>query len=582
MDEISEIRARINILDLVQQRVSLKKAGKNWKGLCPFHDDKNPSFFVTPTLGRYTCWSCGEKGDIFTWVMKTQNIDFGEALRQLAQQAGVTLKSKAGGTKIDRSQTEAWRAAMNDAQAFFRDQLRKSSTALDYCEKRGLDLQTLDDWEVGYAPDVGDALAQHLKRKGHNLNDCKELFLVDQDTGGGYYDRFRGRLMFPIRDEKEDLVAFGGRILGSGQPKYINSSDTPLYRKSRVLYGFHRAKNSFGKGGKAILCEGYLDVIACHRAGATGAVASLGTALSSDHAKLMKRWVDSVLILYDADAAGQKAADRAIDVLGEANLICQIALMPPGDDPDSLLQREGPGGVQRALQRSESPLDFRIHTLESTLGPEDVEFWPKLVSLLSTANSELELDRHVVLWAHQYPGHTDPVAAQRALRREVGRLKRSASADRANPGSHQTSKPTPPPRTPLLSQELVILSAFLSTDLRLAAWEILIEPTNLLTPTAREVADGIRNAFSLQPPTGEPRNWLGQLPDSVQELFAELELDNRTGPLSKEVLSDAAQRLLSKIEKRRIFERRGTAQDATEKSEIIERIAKLKGVNKQS
>ncbi len=421
-DETREIRARIDILDLVGQRVSLKRAGKVWKGLCPFHDDRNPSFTVSQETGRYKCWSCGEGGDIFNWVMKTQNVEFREALEILARAAGVTLESR--GKKQDPSQRELWHTAMNEALAFFREQFEKSEQARSYCEGRSLSKQITDDWEIGYSPDAGDLLAVRLKRKGLPLNECKPLFLVDQDTSGGYFDRFRGRLMFPIRDERGELVAFGGRLLGDGQPKYINSGDTPIYRKSRVLYGLYRARDLLQKQRMAILVEGYLDVIACHRAGLSGALASLGTSLTEEHAKLLKRWCDEVTILYDSDEAGQKATRRAIEVLQADGLRVKVALMPPGDDPDTLLKAGGAGAVNRTIQQSVSPVEYEIHDLKRRLDPSTDLFWAEVNGALAKATN-LEFEKLAPGLAGLYPGIRDPIVAMRALRRDVAKLKRS-------------------------------------------------------------------------------------------------------------------------------------------------------------
>ncbi|MFQ3677909.1 MAG: DNA primase, partial [Fimbriimonadaceae bacterium] len=296
--EREEIRARISIVELVGQRVSLKRTGKDWKGLCPFHPDKNPSFSVSETTGRYRCWSCGETGDVFSWVMKTQNVDFPEALEILARQAGVELTPRAGAP--DHSLRVRQLAAMEEALKFFREQLVRSREALGYVERRGLDQEILDAWEIGYAPADGSPLSRRLGKAGFPLEMCRDLFLVDQ-SGSGYRDKFFNRLMFPIRNERGELVAFGGRVLGDGHPKYINSGDTPIFRKSRVLYGMFRAREAMRRRRHAVLVEGYLDVIACHRAGVDTAVASLGTALAEEHAQLLRRWVDEVTIFYDGD-----------------------------------------------------------------------------------------------------------------------------------------------------------------------------------------------------------------------------------------------------------------------------------------
>lgn len=582
-DEISEIRARINIVDLVSQRVSLKKRGKNYTGLCPFHEDRNPSFNVNSEMGRYTCWSCGEKGDIFNWVMKTQNIEFADALKVLAQMAGVTLKAK--GPTVSKSQSEMWKGAMEEALKFFCDQLKKSAPALAYCEKRDILPQTIDDWELGYAPDAdgGAVLANHLKSKGYSLSECKSLFLVDQDSSGSYFDRFRARLIFPIRDEKGDIVAFGGRIMGDAQPKYINSGDTPLYRKSRVLYGFHRAKQSLTKGAKAILCEGYLDVIACHRAGAATAVASLGTSLTSDHAKLLKRWCDEVVILYDNDPAGQKAAERAIDIFEEAGLRPLIALMPKGDDPDSLLRREGPGSVVRAISAGVSPLEFRIQRLEEILAPHEPEFWSSLVEILAKTNNEMELDRFVVKFAHQYPGMPNSLSAQRALRRQVSQQRRNLTTWKAKGAEGESPRYSAKiPTSSLLPRERILFKAFLTPGLRPRAWEMLKDPQKLVTPLARDLAKDISTQFSLNPPTGEIVSWIGHLGESSAEALTEISMWDTEAPLTLEVLDDAFLRLKGQMERRTLTESRTIADDDDAKQEILSKLRKLKGVNKQS
>ncbi|MCH8980224.1 MAG: DNA primase, partial [Armatimonadetes bacterium] len=276
-DERELVRSRIDILDLVGQRVRLKRSGKNWTGLCPFHEDRNPSFSVSPDIGRYKCWSCDASGDVFTWVMETQGVEFREALEILAKQAGVELTR---GSRQDHTRRRRMTDAMAVALDFFRDQLQVSQRAREYCKGRGLDDDTLARWDIGYAPDLGEALAAELKKKGCKLSECRELFLVDGNEQIGYGDRFRGRVIFPIRDDQGNLIAFGGRIIGDGRPKYINSSDTPLFSKSRTLYGMHRARDTVRKLRRAVVVEGYLDVIACHRAGVTNAVATLGTSLA--------------------------------------------------------------------------------------------------------------------------------------------------------------------------------------------------------------------------------------------------------------------------------------------------------------
>lgn len=546
-DQRDEIRARIDIVALVGRQVALKKAGKDWKGLCPFHPDKNPSFNVSPRTQTYRCWSCGEKGDIFDWVMKTENVEFREALQILAKYAGVELRERNPG---ERSAKLKMQAAMEEALAFFSEALSKSSQARAYCDERGLDHDVRARWELGYAPEVGDALANHLKRKGFVLAECKSLFLVEPDSTGGYYDKFRGRLMFPIRDERGDLVAFGGRVLGDGLPKYINSSDTPIYRKSRVLYGLFQSKDAISKARRAVLVEGYLDAIACHRAGVPTAIASLGTAMSEDHAKLLKRWCDEVSVLYDADEAGQKAAARAAEILAPEGLRVRIALMPKGQDPDTLLRQAGASAVRKSVENAVSPVEFRIKSIKERLGPDDDDYWQEVVAALATAANPIELDSFIVQLAAEYPGTRDSAQAQMSLRAWVARTRKAAN----KPGPLRASAAVamqPRQTTSMLSQEAAIFRCLFEPDLARQAWEILEEPEILETGFAEEVLKELKQTFGAAP-QGEPRVWLPRLePEHIREaLIAIAESDHLM--VSEEVLADAAAGLRKRRDRREI------------------------------
>lgn len=571
-DETREIRARVDLVDLVSQRVSLKKAGKTWKGLCPFHEDRNPSFTVSSETGRYKCWSCGEAGDIFTWVMKTQNVEFKDALQILAKAAGVTLSRS--GPKQDSSQREVWQTAMAEALSFFKEQLAKSSHAIEYCERRGLSKEVLETWELGYAPDVGDALAGTLKRKGLPLAECKQLFLVDTDSSGGFFDKFRARLIFPIRDERGELVAFGGRLLGDGVPKYINSSDTPIYRKSRVLYGMNRAKEALQKERRAVLVEGYLDVIACHQAGVTGALASLGTSLAEDHARLLKRWCDEVVILYDSDAAGQKAAHRAVDILKVEGLKVRIALMPDGEDPDTLLKSGGTGAVLRTIEKSVAPMEFDLHELQKRLKPSQTEFWDEAVGILATAPNEMELDRFIVQLAPLYPGLRDPVEAIKTIRREVDRQRK-----RPAPRVPYVAKAIVEPAVvvtdvqSLKVAELIVLRAFLSEDLREAAWEALQDADLMMTGLGADIASAINGAFPLKAPEGPPSLWLSEVqPEAMVGALNDLQYDRRVAQLSETVLSDTIEGLKTRKVKREFTQKKSTSAD---RNDLLMQLRKL-------
>ncbi len=506
-DDVDLVRSRTDLVALVQQRVALKKAGKSWKGLCPFHDDRNPSFTVNQETGWYKCWSCGAQGDVFDWVMNTERVEFPEALRILAKAAGVELQSR---SKKDPSLAEKQEGAMDAALAYFRRQFELSAEAKAYCSGRDLDPGTLERWEIGFAPSVNAALATTLQKAGFSLAEARALFLVDEDSTGGFFDRFRGRLMFPIRDERGRLVAFGGRIIGDGQPKYINSSDTPLYSKSRVLYGMHRAKDAIAKARQAVLVEGYLDVMACHKAGVETAVASLGTSLTEDHARLLKRWCDRVVVLYDADPAGQKATDRAATVLEAGGLDVRVAQMAQGEDPDTLLRRDGPAAVLRAVDGTVSVLEFRVEAAARAHDPGGREFWGEAAKALARARDPIERARQIDVLALRYPFTKDLGTARTALESMVRDL--LPTPEVAPRGSRRTARPSVRARRLKMGNaEAAVLRALLADDLRAEAWAACREPRLFYTDEGSRLAASVAEAFPDGPPEGPPSAWLNRL-----------------------------------------------------------------------
>lgn len=516
-DERDLIRSRVNIVDLVSQRLPLKKSGKSWTGLCPFHNDRNPSFHVSPDTGRYRCWSCGASGDIFNWVMETQKLEFREALQFLADLAGVKLATydKEGADKR-KDQLEM----MGIAQAFFREQLASNSDAIAYCNQRGLTADVRDAWGLGYGPESGDLLGQHLRKRGIILADAQELFLVQRDDTGGYFDRFRSRLTIPIYDERGQLVAYGGRIIGTGIPKYINSGDTPLFSKSHLLYGLNLAKERMAKTGQGVLVEGYMDVIACHRAGVTNAVASLGTSLTEDQVKILKRWCQDVVILYDRDEAGQKAAEKATEMLMRAGVRTRIALPPPGDDPDSLLEKEGPHAVERIIETAVDPIDHRLALIRERFQPEDEQYWKQAVAALVLAENALELERRLAPLAAEYPGMPDRASAQNALRRMVGQAKRRRAHHAEEGQEHEAPKSLGRERQGL---ERIILAAIVHEECRAIAWPILPALRKFGSLPARAASAKLSEVFGAASPQGAIGNWIHQLEDGpVMDLLSDI------------------------------------------------------------
>lgn len=503
--------------------------------------------------------------------MKTAHVEFPDALKELAQIAGIELKAR--GPSAPPGLRELHRAAMAEAQSFFRESLARSALAREYLGHRAIDGGTVESWGLGYAPDSGEALANHLRRKGFDLNECKALFLVDERERGGFYDKFRGRLMFPIRDERGELVAFGGRLLGDGQPKYINSSDTPLYRKSRVLYGFDQARDRISKERRAVLVEGYLDVIACHLADEKTAVASLGTALSEEHAKLLKRWAEDVTILYDADEAGQKAAERAVGLLRNEELRVRVALMPQGEDPDTLLRKAGPAAVRRAVELGLTPLDFAIGQLEAKKGPSEEVFWEELVSILASSRADLELEKHLDRFSALYPGLRDPAAARRRLEQLIARKRPQSEAPR---GGRPAAVPEHIPLSePLLGAEFHLFRAFQEPEFRRFAWMFALQEAYFETGSAIGLSQAIREAFPQAPPEGPLASWLSRLPEDQQRVMEALRMDFRGEKLNEETLADAVEVLKKRTARRDMLRLRRRDLTVQERQEIILRLKTL-------
>lgn len=575
--EVDDIRARVDIVDLVSQRVQLKKTGKSFTGLCPFHEDKRPSFTVNPLIQRYKCWSCGEGGDIFTWVMKTQNMEFPEALELLATQAGVVL-SKRTGDAPSKSERSLQLEIMESALSFFQDQLTKSSIAKDYLSNRGIEQPAIEEWELGYAPDVGEAMAVFLQKKGYSLPLCRTLFLVEEDSSGGYYDKFRGRLMFPIRDERGALVAFGGRVLGDGLPKYINSSDTPLYRKSRVLYGMNIASSVITKmkPRQAVLCEGYLDVIACHRAGVKGAVASLGTALSEDHAKLLGRWCDEVVILYDADAAGQKAAAKALEVLKSEKVPVRVALMPNGEDPDTLLRKQGPAAVAEAVKNASLPTAFKLDQIVAAYPEKGQAFWAEVVEVLAQAPDIPEYERHAERLVSMYAGVRDQLFVREEIRKQV-----LAIWEVNHPDSRMLVKRMRPSEAISLEvkalhpTESALIAALVTPGLRSRAHEALVLPELMTSESGRTFSERYVKVFGKHAPNGEPSIWISQLDEQMQDLIHRCASDIRFANLDDRYVEDSIDRLQNLLEKRQ-FQLMKLKEDPDRLAKIRETLERIK------
>jgi len=348
--KIEEIRSAVDIVDVVSDYVSLKKRGTNFFGLCPFHSEKTPSFSVNPERGIYKCFGCGKGGNVFSFLREVEKIDFIEAVRLLAERAGVALPAPSSAESQASSVVDSIYHALRMAGRFYHQQLTETEPgkrALQYLRERGLKDETIRHFGLGYAPDAWDALINHAEKESTSVEYLEMAGLVvKRDKGEGYYDRFRGRVMFPLLTQVGQVVGFTGRILEGDekQAKYVNTPETKVYHKGRLLYGLHFAKNDIRKAEEAYLVEGNTDVISMHQSGITNVVATSGTALTPTQVKLLGRYTDAVVLLFDADSAGVSAMERSVDLLLEANMKVRTLSLPEGYDPDSFVRKKGRDG----------------------------------------------------------------------------------------------------------------------------------------------------------------------------------------------------------------------------------------------
>ncbi len=370
---INEISSKVDIVDVISPYVSLKKKGSTYFGLCPFHNEKTGSFSVSPQKQMFYCFGCGKGGNAYTFLMQHENMTFPEAVQTLAAQVGVELPQEemTADQRAAQNKKEQLFEIQKEAAKYFylsmRDQRGKQ--AYDYFAGRELSEETMNKFGLGYAGKTSDELYRYLKSKGYKDEILKDSGLVTIDEKRGGKDKFWNRAMFPIFDQQKRVVAFGGRVMGDGEPKYLNSPETPIFDKSRTLYGLQFSRAS--KRGYFILCEGYMDVIALHQAGFDCAVASLGTAFTSGHAALMKRFVNDVYLSFDSDEAGTKAKLRAIPILEGAGLTCKIINMEPYKDPDEFIKAKGASAYEERILNAENSFLFTVRMLQRDYNMSD-------------------------------------------------------------------------------------------------------------------------------------------------------------------------------------------------------------------
>ena len=403
-ETIEQVLMRNDIETLIGSYVSLKRAGSNLKGLCPFHSEKTPSFTVYPADNSFYCFGCGAGGDAISFIRKKENLDYPDAVEFLAQRAGITIVRDEKSNlqtmpKHDRNRIFAMNkdAAKYFNHCLFADHPDAKAALAYFTEKRGLSIATIKHFGLGFAPNSFDAFSKYMLSKGYTYDELVAGFLCGKSEKGRYYDAFRNRIMFPIIDVSGNVIAFGGRVMDDSKPKYKNSSDTPVFKKSRNLFALNFARHHCQE--TMILCEGYMDVIAMHAAGFENAVATLGTAITSEQARMMSRYTKKVIISYDADEAGQKAAMRAVKMLTEVGLEVSILRVPGAKDPDEYIKNFGADKFRQVLGDSKSKFDYNLESIlskrDTNLPQDKIRALHESENLISETYSSAERDIYI-------------------------------------------------------------------------------------------------------------------------------------------------------------------------------------------
>jgi len=538
-----EVRQRVNILDVVSEYVTLKRSGKSYKGLCPFHAEKTPSFTVSDELQTWHCFGCGEHGDVFSFLMKIENLTFAEALERLAKRAGVELP-KFQGHRVSRKEHLA--KLNSAAAAYYNALLKRTPLPREYLRNRGLADQTIDQFRLGYAAPAWDGLVRFLTGKGVSLKDAEEAGLVIQSNRGAY-DRFRHRIIFPIFDIQERIIGFGGRALGDEQPKYLNSPDTPLFSKTRSLYGLNLARKAIADKGYAVLVEGYMDVIAAHQAGFTNCVATLGTALTTEHIKILARYAKRVVLAYDADSAGISAALRGAAMFAQADCEVRIARLPSGDDPDSLLRKGRVSQFAAALEGALPITDYRLALLREHFDLSNPAQRAALLKgaaqILADVPSFVEREKYIKELIDWHPNWGIGLTrAQEQIRADVEAIISRRRGTRTQAPKAGNASSTPRPSTAVERAEKIVLGALMRGEEHAELVLNNLTPEDFSAELTRKAARAVFEAFVQNKGINLP-DLLERVDKEVGRYLSELAVESGGPPITEQVLRDCATRI---------------------------------------
>ncbi len=557
--DIDAVLARVDLVSLIEQYTTLKRAGSAFKGLCPFHQEKTPSFNVRPDLGLWRCFGqCSEGGDAIKFLQKIETLTFPEALERLALRAGVPLTKfqPRGGTASEASQA-ASEAGERDrlyrvnalALTYYRETLGRAAEARAYLQGRDLSHAMQEAFQIGFAADDWEGLTAWLSRRGASLADAERAGLVSKNERGGYFDKLRGRLIFPIFDVQERPVAFGGRLIGEakpGQPKYWNSPETPIFSKSKTLYGLWRARKAISARGQSVVVEGYTDVVAAHQAGFENVVATLGTSLTEEHVRILGRLAQTVLLAFDADSAGLKAAFRAAELFESQDVEVRVLDLPEGDDPDSLLRSGRRAVFEQAMDNPLPLVEYRLQRLvrRSPLESERdrVALFRKALPVLASVPSTIEREQYIKMLAPYHPHYrAGTVYAEDHIRQDVAGYGQGSRAW-AGDGTAEAPAPprpqfsAPPSHNASEQAERHLLRALVGEDAGLRAQVLAgITPDEFHSASGRALARAVYVQYAVAPDL------------SASHLLALLTEDAQQNALSALLMEEAAEPLTAAL-----------------------------------
>jgi len=549
-----QIRAASDIVDVIGSYLPLKRAGANFVALCPFHKEKTPSFNVNPHRQIFHCFGCHKGGDVFTFVKEYENIDFPEAVRRLADRAKIPLEyEKNAGEQQSRHLKERLLQIHEQVAQRWQSALANEASgqiARDYLAKRGVPPEAVKLFRLGCAPDLWDDTVNWTNSKGHELELAEKAGLILRKEGTDrYYDRFRGRLMFPICDEQGRVIGFSGRVLSGDEKtaKYVNSPETPIFTKSKVFFGLDKSKRAVLDAGYAIVCEGQLDLIAAFMAGVQNIVAPQGTALTADHARILKRYAEEVVLCFDSDEAGQNAAVRSLDSLLASGLAVRVAVVPAPHDPDSFIKTSGGAAFKQLIERAEGFFDFYLNRLRAT---NDVSTDKGRLAVLRGMAEAVHKTGNVVL--------IDKYAQKTALRLGVtpdavrAEFRKLSRASPAPPDADEEPVADSPAPQPPSTHEYWLLKLLLAHD-ELVGWATLhLDPKWVQHPLARQIISQRLAAHGNQTWSSLANFFHECEAPEMQNLITETTADERPIPNPDQQLSDIALRLRNQFLDRQI------------------------------